>query len=116
MKGTHIMADDIVTTHHSDPARKRVQLADAKRRDDALRSITHQLEAIFGALVLFVRYERNEITRDEAHQEWPDFDADCLPDVYRALAIRGAALNIAMMNALVDEISTDDLERVVFNG
>jgi hypothetical protein len=59
--------------------------------------------------------------RDKAGQirgavpEWPNFDSESLPEVLRALAIRGAALNGALMSALHNDrdLSTEDLERVV---
>lgn len=91
---------------------------DAKRRDYAMTHVTHQLEAIFCMLVVIVRQERDS-TGDETVTkvpEWPYFDSNMLPEITRALAIRGRDLNNAMMNALINQITIDDLERVVFNG
>ena len=62
---------------------------------------TCQMESIFNAQVALTRMECDEID---------------LPDIIRALAIRGAALNSALMAARLDEISTRELEGLVYHG
>jgi hypothetical protein len=82
---------------------------DVERRDRAVTSATHQMEAIFGMLLVCVQYERGEIPN------WP-IDPEALPDVIRALAIRGNDLNSAVMSARLDEVTAGDMEALVFLG
>ena len=69
-----------------------------------------QMEAIFNTIVLIERQELGEVP------DWPDFDPACLTYITRALAIRGGALNHALMAVQVDEIETEDLEKRVSRG
>ena len=80
------------------------------RSDTAVTSATHQLEAIFKMMIACVRQVRSD------EPEWPNFDTDGLPDVIRALAIRGCDLNSAIMGARLKEITTEDLESLVYLG
>jgi hypothetical protein len=80
------------------------------RRERALTSATHQLEAIFNMMIFIVRQERDDA------EEWSNFDSECLPEITRALAIRGRDLNGVMMAALVKQVSIEDLEGLVFRG
>jgi hypothetical protein len=85
---------------------------DRKRRETAAKIASFEMEAIFTTIVMLVRQYLGEIPG------WPDFDSGYLPDVIRALAIRGNALNGAVMVAHMDkgELSTEDLERRVYRG
>ena len=80
------------------------------RSDSAVTSATHQLEAIFKMMIACVRQVRGD------EPEWPNFDTDGLPDVIRALAIRGCDLNSAIMSARLTEITAEDLESLVYLG
>lgn len=80
------------------------------RSSAALLSAQQQLEAICGAIVGCARQQRGEIIG------WPDFDAQLLPDIVRALAIRGRELAMATSSALDDPGCAEDCERVVAHG
>ena len=82
------------------------------RSDSAVTSATHQMEAIFETIIALVRLERG----NEGIPKWPNFDPEFLPWVIKALAIRGRDLNSAVMGARVNELSTEDLERLVYHG
>ena len=103
--------------HGSGPERRdtvlkagRVANLDAKRRDEAVMMALCHMEAIFNTIVLIERHALNEIP------DWPDFDSACLSYITRALAIRGGALNQALMAVQVNEIEIEDLEGRVYLG
>jgi hypothetical protein len=69
-----------------------------------------QLEAIFDGIVECARQQRGE------KPEWAGFDPGQLPDIVRALAIRGRGLAHATMTALADTGESEDFEREVSHG
>ena len=61
-------------------------------------------------MIFIARHERDD------KEGWPNFDDESLPEITRALAIRGRDLNAALMAARVNEVSIEDLEGLVFRG
>jgi hypothetical protein len=101
--------NDCTVTDHSDPTGKRAQLAHGKRQEIAVQA-AYQLEAIFACIIESCAQLRKEVPG-------PSFDRELLPDVIRALAVRGLALSGFAMSAIGDaDASVDDLMRQVTHG
>lgn len=91
------------------PAAHPVSADQGDRFDAAIRA-QQQLEAIFAAIIECARQERGE------GPAWAGFDRELLPDIIRALAVRGRELATATGAALFDPDCDDDYERIVSHG